>query len=99
MDKGYVLIQKEKELDSLYDSMVKFNLTSLDKEIWLELISDGIINPDVMEQQIKRYVEKNVKLTHLYAFTPCSDGRLAHGFQMNLSKEVGEMLEPLIMMH
>lgn len=77
MNKGYVLIKKEQELNSLYDIIVQFDLTSLDKEVWLDLVDCSIIDPYTMLKQVFMMKEKKVKSVHPYAFTPCSDGRLA----------------------
>ena len=61
MNKGYIQLKKEQELDSLYNIMVQSNLTTLDKETWLELVSDGIIDPEVMQLQIIKFKQKKVK--------------------------------------
>lgn len=75
MNKGYIQLKKEQELDSLYNIMVQSNLTTLDKETWLELVSDGIIDPEVMQLQIIKFKQKKVKEYHKFNIAKLCDGR------------------------
>lgn len=69
---------KEKsELLKIYNVLIQYELTALNENKWLDLVECDIINPYTMLKQVIMMKEKKVKSIHQYAFTPCSDGRLA----------------------
>ncbi|WP_243126736.1 tyrosine-type recombinase/integrase [Clostridium sp. HBUAS56010] len=76
MTKEFSFIQKEQELDSLYNTMIRLELTSLDKGMWFELVSNGIINPDAIKLQINKFKEKKVRECHKYNIADLYDGRV-----------------------
>lgn len=69
--------KRKRELNKIYNIATEYELTALQENKWLDLVDCGIIDPYTMLDQVNKMKEKKVKSVHTYAFTPCSDGRLA----------------------
>lgn len=67
---------EEKSILKVYDIIIKFGLVAVDKNSWLDLVKDGIIDTHALLKQVKMIKEQKVNKIHTFSITQLSDGRL-----------------------